>query len=229
MKIDTHVHSSGISKCSRVTYEEIVKNKLNAGYNGAVLMNHCQPWYYEPQQLSEWIEDFIQEFKKAYNYGKEQGFTFFLGIEVSVNIPRWADFLIFGVTEEFLKNAPDMCRISQKELYEYCKQYGALMVQAHPLRPDFELLDVNYMDGVELNLSNLDISTHAQVEELANAHGLALTVGTDYHSASSLGVGGLIIPDGITNSVELCNYLKQSKQLQAFIGDKITLKRGFAK
>ncbi len=229
MKIDTHVHSSGISKCSRVTYEEIVKNKLSAGYNGAVLMNHCQPWYYEPYHLCVWMEDFIDEFKRAYNYGKEHGFTFFLGIEVSISIPRWADFLIFGVTEEFLRNAPDMCRISQTMLYEYCQKHGALMVQAHPLRPDFELLDANYMDGVELNMSGIDVNTHAQVEELARVHNLALTVGTDYHSADSKAVGGIVVPDDITNSVELCSYFKQSKQLQTFIGDEVTLRRGFAK
>ena len=211
MKIDTHVHSSGISKCSKISYQQIAKQKLAKGINGAILMNHCQPWYYEPANQAEWIENFIEEF------------------EVSVGNPRWADFLIFGVTEDFLRNAPDLCRISQKELYEYCQKHGALLVQAHPLRPNFELMNVDYLDGVELNLSHSDSSTHSQVEELAEKHSLAITVGSDYHGPTEHDVGGIIIPDEITNSVELCRYLKESKQITTFIGEKITVRRGFAK
>ena len=229
MKIDTHVHSSGISKCSKISYQQIAKQKLAKGINGAILMNHCQPWYYEPANQAEWIESFIEEFKNAYEYSKPLGFTYFLGIEVSVGNPRWADFLIFGVTEDFLRNAPDLCRISQQELYEYCQKHGALLVQAHPLRPNFELMNVDYLDGVELNLSHSDSSTHPQVEELADKHSLAITVGSDYHGPTEHDVGGIIIPDEITNSVELCRYLKESKQITTFIGEKITVRRGFAK
>ena len=229
MKIDTHVHSSGISKCSRVDYKQIVENKLKAGYNVAVLMNHCQPWYYKPEEFKEWINSFIAEFKQAYEYGKQRGFIFFLGIEVSVNIPRWADFLLFGVTEEFLLNAPDMCRVSQGEMYEYCKKYGVLMVQAHPQREKFEFLDFDYMDGVEVNISPSDIHTRKIIEMVAKKQGLAVTVGTDYHAPYEGDFGGLIIPDEITNSVELVNYLKNAKKLTAFIGEELITYKGFAK
>lgn len=220
MKIDTHVHSSGISKCSRISYEGITEEKLKAGYNGVVLMNHCQPWYYEPENFAEWIESFIAEFQNAYKYGKERGFTFFLGIEVSIKDPRWTDFLLFGVTEEFLRNAPDLCRINQQELYEYCQKYGVLMVQAHPQRETFEFLDPKYMDGVEVNCQPRDIFTRKTVEEFAKKHNLLITVGTDYHIPYDGDIGGIVIPDNIENSVELCNYLKQTNQIEAFIKDE---------
>ena len=229
MKIDAHVHSIGISKCSRVTYEQIVKNKQAVGYDGAVLMNHCQPWYYKSEELKDWIENFIQEFNRAYEYGKNLGFTYFLGIEVSVSVPMWTDFLIFGVTEEFLRNAPDMCRISQQELYEYCQKYGALMVQAHPKRMNFEFLDPAYMDGVEINISPRDINNRAIVEEFAKEHGIGVTVGSDYHEAYDGDFGGLIIPDDIENSVDLVNYMKNQKELTAFIADEVFKCRGFYK
>ena len=167
MKIDTHVHSLGISKCSRVTYQEIAQNKLKAGYKGAVLTNHCQPWYYTQENYKEWIEEFITEFKNAYEYGKEVGFTFFLGIEISINDPRWADFLYLGVTEEFLRNAPDMCKASQSEIFKYCEKYGVLMIQAHPFRPNFEPLNPKFMHGVEINCSLSDIHNRWMVEEFA--------------------------------------------------------------
>ena len=90
-------------------------------------------------------------------------------------------------------------------------------------------MNVDYLDGVELNLSHSDINTHSQVEELAEKYSLPITVGSDYHEPTPHDVGGLIIPDEITNSVELCRYLKESKQITTFIGEKITVRRGFAK
>lgn len=229
MKIDTHVHSSGISLCSKITYQKIVEEKLKKGVDGAVLMNHCQPWYYKPEEYKQWMEKFIEEFNNAYEYGKERGFTFFMGIEVSVNIPRWADFLIFGVTEDFLRNSPDLCKLNQEDLYKYCVKYGALMVQAHPYRPNFEPLDPKFMDGVEINMQLRDDGTRPLVEKFAQEHGLLITVGTDYHEPYVNDCAGIIIPNEIKDSVALCDYLKNSEKINAFIGDKEFTLQGYTK
>lgn len=227
MKIDTHVHSSGISKCSRVSYQEIAQRKKSQGYGGAILMNHCQPWYYDPKDLKEWINSFIEEFNNAYNYGKSVGFTFFLGIEVSISIPRWADFLLFGVSEEFLLNAPDMCRITQEELFDYCQKYGVLMVQAHPQRESFEFMDCRFMHGVEVNLSKRDIIKRSIVEEYAKEKDFGITVGSDYHEPYEGDFGGIIIPNEIQNSIQLVEYLNSTKEIKAFIGDEEIIYNGF--
>ena len=44
-KIDMHVHSSGMSLCSRVSVEEIVDCKKRLGYDGAVLVNKEREFY----------------------------------------------------------------------------------------------------------------------------------------------------------------------------------------
>ena len=46
IKIDPHVHSKEVSMCSQVTVEEIIDAKIELGYEGAILTNHCQEWYY---------------------------------------------------------------------------------------------------------------------------------------------------------------------------------------
>lgn len=229
MKIDTHVHSMGISKCSRVDYREIATNKLKAGYQGAVIMNHCQPWYYTEENYSEWKKQFIEEFNTAYEYGKSVGFVFIFGIEISISNPRWADFLFFGVTNDFILNAPDFCKLSQKEIYEYSQSHGVLMVQAHPFRPNFEPLDPAFMHGVEINCSTIDVQTRPMVEEFAKKHCLAITVGTDYHEPYEGDVGGIIVPDNVENSTQLCEFLKQSETLKVFVGEQIFTVNGFKK
>lgn len=221
MKIDTHVHSMGISKCSKVTYQQLIDQKIKAGYNGVCLMNHCQPWYYERGNFSSWVKDFLYEYDQAYDYGKQLNFKVFLGIEVSVSIPEWADFLLFGVTKEFLINAPDLCRITQEELYNYCSQNGVLMVQAHPFRINHSPQDPAFMDGVEINCQPIDIDNKALVEEFAKNHKLLITAGTDYHAPYENDIGGIIVNSEISDSVQLANAIKQSKNTQIFIGDKL--------
>ena len=219
LKIDTHVHSNGISKCSRVTYQEIIDRKIAGGYGGAVLMNHCQHWYYEPENLDSWKEEFILEYERAYEYAKQKNFKLMFGIEVSVSEPRWADFLIFGVTKEFIRLAPDLCRISQKELFEYCENFGALLVQAHPFRLRHEPMDSAYMHGLEINTQPTDLHNKNLVIKQANENGLFIIAGTDYHDNTADNRSGIIVPDDIENSVDLAKYLKKTTYTEVFIHD----------
>lgn len=221
LKIDVHIHSLGISKCSQVTFEQLIDRKIQGGYQGAMLTNHCQPWYYEHENFSRWIEEFISEFNCAKNYADSKNFKLFLGIEVSVSQPIWADFLIFGVTENFLRSAPDLCRINQQELFEYCKKNNALMVQAHPFRLRHEPMDPAFMHGVEINTQPTDIHNKNMVLKFANQNNLMVIVGTDTHTNSADNNSGLIVPDDIENSVELCNYLKGSDKIHCQIRNEI--------
>ena len=87
LKIDAHVHSKGISRCSHVSVEQLIDNKIKQGYDGMVLTNHCQAWYYPPEENAAFIESFIAEFRAAKAYGDRLGFAVWLGIEATVNSP----------------------------------------------------------------------------------------------------------------------------------------------
>ncbi|MBO4262661.1 MAG: PHP domain-containing protein [Clostridia bacterium] len=67
MFIDPHVHTKEISLCSQMTLAEMVDLKRSLGYDGVVLTNHCQPWYYEKPAYKSFIERFIA----AYREGKK--------------------------------------------------------------------------------------------------------------------------------------------------------------
>lgn len=221
MKIDTHVHSEGISKCSHVTYEEIVRSKKLAGLSGAVLTNHCQPWYYDRRDFKKWINEYLDEFYAAKAYGERENFRFYLGIEVTIIDPFYADFLLFGTDEKFLLNAPDLCRLSQEELYKYCHKNDVLMIQAHPLREKCKFMDVEFMDGVEINLRPSDLDKREKIIEFGKKNNLFITVGSDYHDVSqNIISGGIIIPDEIKTAQELANFIRAEQRITTFINDK---------
>ena len=92
IKIDPHVHSLPISKCSKVYCEEIIDGKIQLGYDGAILTNHCQEWCYRPHEREIYIERVIEDYRRGKAYADEKGFRFYLGLEVSLQKPHYADW-----------------------------------------------------------------------------------------------------------------------------------------
>ena len=217
IKIDTHTHSSGVSKCSRVTCEELIDQKIALGYDGAVLTNHCQAWYYQPEEHSAWAKNFLEEYERGRQYAKARNFPFLLGIEITLNEPHYADWLVYGVTEEFLRDVPAPYRLKQRELFEICKTYGMVMVQAHPYRqmPG----EVEYMHGIEINCTPGDLQKAEEVIAFARQNKRLVTCGTDYHGADRDFFGGMRIPKEIETGVEFAQYLLSATETNIFLAD----------
>ncbi len=216
IKIDPHVHSSGISRCSHVTCEQIIDEKIGLGYDGVVLTNHCQEWYYPPNEHKNYIEQVMGDFMRGKAYADKKGFRFYLGLEVSLNEPHYADWLLYGVTESFLRKTPCLYTLSQQELFQLCEENGVLLVQAHPFRQS--PCDPNFMHGVEINCSDGDLDKIPLVEEYAKEHGLLVTCGTDYHFPERTYHGGIYIPDTCQTAENIAEYIRKVGKIRAFYG-----------
>ena len=206
IKIDPHIHSKGISTCSQITCEELIDKKLALGLDGAVLANHCQPWYYPESEHKSYVERVIEEFEKGKAYADKKGFRFFLGLEVSLDEPHYADWLLYGVTKEFLRASPCLYRLTQKELFTLCEEWGIVLVQAHPYRQT--PCNPQYMHGVEINCSTGDLDKAPLVEAFAREHNLLITCGTDDHQITNKYVGGIFVPASCATSQDIASYLR---------------------
>ena len=156
LRIDMHVHTSGVSICAKQTVEETIERKMKQGYDGMVLTNHCQPWYYAPKpaEQEKYTHSVLEEYARAVEYGKDKNFRVYLGLEVTLLNTFYSDWLLYGVTEKFLKNAPPLYMLSHKEKFALCESYGILLVQAHPFRPIpyvgtvYGVADKAYLHGI---------------------------------------------------------------------------------
>lgn len=220
MKIDPHVHSSGASLCSKITFDQIIENKKALGYGGAVLTNHCQSWYFEPNKKDEWCENFINEWLNAEKYARERGFKLFFGVEVTVSEPLSSDWLLYGATPEFLIKSPCLYQLSQKQLFDLCNENGIFLVQAHPFRFSPVPAAAEHMHGVEINCTPRDYEQKQKVIDFAREHNLLITCGTDYHFAENKALGGVVVPDDINNACEFANYLKNTKSTTLLLDGK---------
>lgn len=220
LRIDPHVHSSGISLCSEADYKSIVREKKKLGYDGVILTNHCQSWYYPPEKHSEFIEKFIAEYEAGAAYARTQDFKFWLGIEVSLNNPHYADWLLYGVTEAFLRRTPCLYALTQKQLFELCEENGVLMVQAHPFREGHSPCDPQYMHGAEINCNARDIGNVAKVEDFAAEHGLLVTCGVDYHCKAHDYFGGIFVGADCNSSVDFVREIRRNGKTRIFLRER---------
>lgn len=217
IKIDPHVHSKGISLCSCVTYQEIIDEKKRLGYDGAILTNHCQKWYYPAAEHSSFIERIIEEYRAAAEYAKTQNFQLWLGIEVTLHEPHYADWLLYGVTEEFLRQTPCLYTLTQKQLFALCEEYGILMIQAHPFREGQSPCEPAYMHGVEINCNARDIGNVGLVEEFAKKHNLMITCGVDYHQYEHNYFGGMFVGADCQSATDFAAELRCEGETRIFL------------
>lgn len=221
IKIDPHVHSSGVSRCSRVSCEEIIDQKIELGYDGVILVNHCQAWYYPEEEHKAYIESVLEDFQRGKAYADKKNFRFYLGLEVTLMEPHYADWLLYGVTEEFLRSSPCLYKLTQKELFTLCEQWRIVLVQAHPYRQT--PCDPKYMHGVEINCTDCDLDKIPQVEAFAEEYGILITCGTDYHFAERTYRGGMYIPESCQTAVDVAEYLRTAGQTIVFRGERETV------
>ncbi len=211
LKIDPHTHSKGISQCSVADYREIIDGRKRAGYDGIFLTNHCQPWYYPPAEHKQFIERVIEEFLRAKAYGEGQDFRVYLGIEITTVDPTYADWLLYGVTEEFLRATPCLYECPQERLFAFCEEAGVLMIQAHPYRGGGLPRNPKYMHGVEINCTAIDVPKAELVVAFAKENGLLVTCGTDYHGEEREVLGGIYVPKHCQTAQEVAKYLRENK------------------
>ena len=223
MLIDLHAHSSGISPCCQIPYQEALQEALNRGMDGVVLTNHYQKSYIGDVPVQDYVERYITEFLDAEQYGKEIGCKVYFGIEVTTELYPRVHMLIYGVEPDFLRKNPRVFDCTQKELYELVKADNGVLVQAHPFRNGTTVLDTAYMDGVEINCHpGYGKSYSEDLLRIAKENHLIVTCGGDYHADNYHPKCGMFMPEGIEGHQDLRDYLLSGEEKKLCIQEPNT-------
>lgn len=151
MLIDAHIHSKGISLCSRLSYREMLDQCAEDSVDGIVLTNHLKENYIGKEPYSAWKERYVEEYNAAREYGASIGVTVLFGVEVTLSINPVVDYALYGIDEQEFLHSPVLYALSQRELFTYCTDRSALLIQAHPYRNGAVPQDPRYLHGVEIN------------------------------------------------------------------------------
>jgi histidinol phosphatase-like PHP family hydrolase len=214
-RIELHCHTSQVSPCGKISAEQVVDLYLKKGYQGIVITDH----YSEDALRKKGIlsgSGKVGHFLSGYRAAKEAAanrLTVLLGMELCLKESA-NDYLIYGMTEDFLRQNQDLMDLTITQLSQLVRENGMLLFQAHPFRNRMQIVNPCLLDGIEVYNGNL---RHDSRNEMAAAWAkkfhLLQSSGSDFHQAEDLGRGGIVAPHPILNQEMLIRELKQSPQL----------------
>jgi len=207
MLLDAHIHSAGVSPCSRVPIESLIDICLADRIDGIVLTNHYKSSAVRGD-FSAWRENYVDEYEKARELGAKKGLKVFFGVEFTLEENHRNDYTVYGLPLEVIRKAEPLYTMTLPELSAFVHGYGALLYHAHPFRNTLPA-DGTLLDGTEINCHPLYRGCREKdVREFADRFSLRLSCGSDYHGDTYKPHCGMVVPDSIETTEELVDFLK---------------------
>jgi len=199
---ETHIHTYQGSACAKNNGYDMAQAAYEYGYTGIIITDHAWggntrvdrslPW-------KEWVEQFALGYLDAKRFADTHDFDVFWGYEAGFN---GTEFLVYGVSPEWMINHPKLRDADEKEHYEMIHEAGGMVIQAHPFRDEeyipLQRLFPHHVDGVEainathsshLSMSHYNPLFDEQAIVYANAYKFPMTAGSDAHTTSLFGGG----------------------------------------
>ena len=213
-KTETHLHTSEVSPCGRLTAAEHMKYYSDAGYSTVFVSDHFSVYFtYFLKDLpwEERIDAFFEGYRAARAAGEPLGITVLPSAEVELTYFK-NHYLIYGDVEGFLKRHENICELSIEEFYRVAKEDGILVIQAHPYRDGKCYPTTEYVDGFEAYNSNPrheDFS--ARTLALARENGKYISSGSDAHRPQDVCRGGILSEAPVLSSEDFIELVRSGE------------------
>ena len=235
---ETHLHTRPGSACAHNSGAEMAEAAHLMGYAGIIITDHnwggntgidrALPW-------EQWVDGFITGYENASEYGRKHDLDVFWGYEAGY---EGTEFLIYGITPDWLKAHPEIRTADVKEQYRLIHEGGGMVIHAHPFReagyiPEIRLYP-EYVDGVEginaAHSSSRSMGHHnpeydRRAIRYANEHHLPITAGSDIHTTNLLG-GGVAFKRRLASAQDYCRAILSGEDYVLTNGDAVFDKRG---
>ncbi len=219
-KYETHLHTSPVSLCARVSVKENLLFYKQLGYAGVFITNHfidgnIRMDKHEPYE--KLINYAFGDYEQAEKIGKEIGLKIFDGIESSY---KGTDFLVYGLHKDWFLAHPEITGMSKREQLSFFRESGAFVIQAHPFREssyiDHIRLFPRQIDGVEvINACRTDFENRL-ADIYADQYSLLKIAGTDNHMGADIPRLAGVATDEPINCVEDFIRLTKEHRTQRF-------------
>lgn len=215
-KIETHLHTKNTSSCAIISAEEIVEGYLAAGYGGLIVTDHYSRDTFRYLGLNteagqDKVDAFLAGYRAVKSEGEKRGLKVYRGAEVRFD-GSWNDYLLYGFSDELLRDPEAIFTMGVEKFYERCKADGAILIHAHPYRNGGRPTTAAALDGAEVINANYH---HQEYNELALAfaleNDLLQTAGSDCHGPKQVGNAGILAETLPQDEKELVTLLKSRK------------------
>ena len=230
-KTDLHCHTSEGSQCSRESTRDTIERYIAEGFTSLAITNHVQCFRIgaseeEHGMVFATYEEYIDFTYDVIDLAREiagDRLNILSGMEL-VHCSSENDYLIYGLTREQAK-AFDLTAGRLKDLANYVRSCGGVIIQAHPMREDMTLVSPGNVDGYELyNNSSAWLYTNPIVQVWAAVNCFdkikILTAGNDHHNPGDDISAGIITKAPIVTDEDLIRTLK-AKDFTIIHGTKL--------
>ncbi len=214
-KTELHLHSAEVSDCARTYSNRIADIYANAGYSTVVIANHMSEYTYRSKRTGAYPEmtwdEKVDFYMNGYHALKEAAngrFNVLLGMELRF-YGGANDYLIYGMTEEFMRSHGDLMAYPLKELKPLLNENGMLIFQAHPFRNSMKVTNPALLDGVEIFNGHVKHDSRNDIAELwAKKFNLLVSGGSDFHFEDQTPNAGILTDFEIKDVNTLVETLK---------------------
>ena len=199
-RLDTHVHTSEVSGCGKVSGADGAHLHKAAGYDGIAITDHYYEGFFRRKPGAGWDEqmaDFLSGFRAAKRAGEAVGLDVFLGIELRFLAEGGEDYLVYGFDEAFLYAHSRLDRMDLAFFGQMAKDSGIVIFQAHPFRAGqrvAHLAHPGFLDGIEVFNGNPRQNSNNEIAHaFAASNALLELSGSDFHEFEDLARGGVLL------------------------------------
>lgn len=195
-KTEPHLHVSEVSCCARIGAQEMIKLYAEAGYHTVFVTDHLTRKTFDQWGELPW-EEKTKNFFAGYELAREAGVRYGINVLFAAELTfhkKPNDYLLYGITRDFLNQREDIFDLSIGEFYAYAKENGVTVIQAHPYRNGFTTpADVSCIDALEVYNSNPRHENHTEKAiAFAKEHGIPMTAGSDAHRYEDVAQSGVL-------------------------------------
>lgn len=210
-KTELHCHTAEASVCATENCADTVEKYIREGYTTVVLTNHYSKhtrFAAEVVNKTDFTEYYLNAYRKMKDYAGER-LNVILGAEVTFDNGDPDDYLVYGITEEFLLAHKDILSSNIRDFHDLCTENGFVVVQAHPFRNGMVLRDPWFIDGIEV-FNGSDEPNHNDIADMwANYYPQHIkTAGTDHHGAEDQPASALATDVPMTSGQQIADVLR---------------------
>ncbi|MBO5327148.1 MAG: PHP domain-containing protein [Clostridia bacterium] len=215
-KTELHCHSGVVSACGRLSPERIVERYVEQGYTTLVITDHMNRATFGMGNYAgkdDWDKK-VDFFMSSYNMLQKVAagrLNILLGMEARLDKHDATDYLVYGVTEDFLRANTGLLSYHLKDFSKAVRGAGMLLVQAHPFRDNIVVTPPRYLDGVEVyngHERQTSVFRNEMAALWAKHYDLIPTSGSDLHEECMTITGGIETDEPITTNEQLLSVLR---------------------
>ena len=196
-KTELHCHTSEVSACADESAAETVEKYIKYGYSTLVITNHLAESNFRNMGYGDapW-EEKARMYIDGYEKTKEAAagrLNVLFAAEIRFNELE-NDYLLFGMTPEFLIAHPDIYHMSLREFYEEINHPNRfIIIQAHPMRFHIQHVFPWHIDGFEIYNGHPDNESYNRAARAYSEYFPAkiMTSGSDHHDRNHIPDAGI--------------------------------------